>query len=303
MANIDLGSTIRRLRKQKGITQEALAAHIMDVSTLSRIERGLIMPSKRMLEALFGRLGYDPNKIANYFLSGEEVNLQKIIDKMETAIGYRKADELRILIPELESSKKYMELPLNKQYVLFARSALELIEKNLQQAFELLGSAIKITIPDFNASGISDYLLTEMDRRIISVMAITQKNMGNLELAVEMYYGVKNNYDRHIVDRVDFGRGYSIMLFNLVMWLVDLERFEEALKLCGECKKICIETGFGFVLPSVTCYEAIARHELGLDGCEELLMQAYYGCVLFELHKDSEFVKKVAKERFGLLLV
>ena len=258
--------------------------------------------SVKTLEALFGRLGYDPNKMTNFYLTGEDASLQKIIDKIDTAIGYRKADELRALIPKLESNKKHMELPLNKQYVLFAGSTLRLIEKNLLRALELLESAIRITIPDFDASGIPDYLLTEMDRRIISVMAVVHKNMGNSELAVEKYFGVKQNYERHVVDRMEIGRSYTTMLFNLVMWLVDLGRFEEALDLCGECKKICIETGVGFVLPSVTCYEAIARHELGMDGCEELFKQSHYGCVLFGLHKDSEFVKKAAMEEIGLVL-
>ena len=274
----------------------------MDVSTLSRIERGVIMPSKGTLEALFERLGYDPNKMSNYFLDGKNVEVQKTIDAIDTAIGYRKADELKELIRKLENNMKYVALPLSKQFVLYAKGALALIDKNPQEALELLEGAIKITIPKFDTKEISDYLLTELDRRIISIMAIIHKTLGRQEAAIEMYYSLKHNYDKHVIDRKDFGKNYTILLFNLVLWLTDMGKLDEVLKLYEECKKICIETGFGFVLPSVTCYAAIAKHELGMDGCEELFRQSYYGCVLFELHKDSEFVKKTAMERLGMKL-
>ena len=302
MATIEVGSSIKRLRVQKGITQANLARNIMDISTLSRIERGLIMPSKYMIEALFSRLGFDPNKIAHFFMTGDDVQFQKIFDEIDTAIGYRKADELKALIAQLEGSERHMEQSIMRQFAMYARGTLELIEGFRSAALETLNHAIKITLPDFKKDLIPDYLLTHLDRRIIITMAVLEKNMGNIEDAVYLYYGIKSNFDNHVVDRVDFGRNYSTVLFNLVICLTELKRFEEALSMCLECKKICIETGFGFVLPSITCYEAIARHELKMDGCEELFKQSYYGCVLFELHKDSEFVKKVAKDRLGLKL-
>lgn len=302
MAVVEIGSAIKRLRKQKGITQTELAAKIMDISTLSRIERGIIMPSKYLIEALFQRLGCEPSKIANFLLSSDMVHLEKIIDKINTAIGYKKADELKALIKKLENDDEYMKQPINTQFVLYAKGSLELIEQNPHTALDYLKQAIKITIPDFDADNIAGYMLTDLDRRILLTIAILEKNMGELEYAIKLSYGMKNNYDKHFIDRSDLARNYTVLLFNLAIWLSELKRFDEVIKICEECKKVCIEKGVGFVLPSITCYEAIARHELKMDGCEELFKQSYYGCILFELHKDSEFVKKAAMEKIGLEL-
>ena len=303
MANIDIGSTIRRLRKQKGISQKELSSRVVDVSTLSRIERGLIMPSKFVIEALFGRLGQDPNKIAHFYMTGDFVHMQKIIDKIDTAIGYRKSDELEALISQLENDKKYADQPMLEQYVLYAKGTLELIKQSPKAGLAILEQAIRITVPDFAPELIPDYLLTVLDRRIVITLAVLERNLGNIDKAVELYYGMKNNYNRHVNDRADLGGNYTVLLFNLVICLTELKRFDEVLSLCQECRKICIETGYGFVLPSITCYKAIVRHELKMDGCCELFKQSYYGCVLFELHKDSEFVKKAAMERLRLELV
>ncbi|MCL6599436.1 MAG: helix-turn-helix domain-containing protein [Alicyclobacillus macrosporangiidus] len=46
-----------RLRRARGLTQRALAAGLVTQSLISQLERGRVVPARRTLEALLGRLG------------------------------------------------------------------------------------------------------------------------------------------------------------------------------------------------------------------------------------------------------
>ncbi len=57
MKDIVFGETIRRIRLEKGMTQEELAAGICSASNLSRIENGSQIPSRQTFHLLMERLG------------------------------------------------------------------------------------------------------------------------------------------------------------------------------------------------------------------------------------------------------
>ena len=57
MAQYTVGDYIRENRKKAGISQEELAYGVCEASTLSRIESGSQMPSRRTYEALMQKLG------------------------------------------------------------------------------------------------------------------------------------------------------------------------------------------------------------------------------------------------------
>ena len=56
-----IGDIIKTKRKQLGKTQEELAFGTCSTSTLSRIENGDQMPSRKVVEDLLFKLGLDPS--------------------------------------------------------------------------------------------------------------------------------------------------------------------------------------------------------------------------------------------------
>ena len=82
------------------------------------------MPSKGTLEALFERLGYDPNKMSNFFLDSENADAQKTTDAIMTAIGQKNTVDLEKHIATLESNTGYMEQATSLQFILFAKGVL-----------------------------------------------------------------------------------------------------------------------------------------------------------------------------------
>lgn len=56
-----IGGNLRRLRRERGLTQEALAAEVdLDVRQIGRIERGQSYPSIGLLVQLGELLGVEP---------------------------------------------------------------------------------------------------------------------------------------------------------------------------------------------------------------------------------------------------
>lgn len=58
-----IGGNLRRLRRERGLTQEALAAEVdLDVRQIGRIERGQSYPSVGLLVQLSELLGVEPGR-------------------------------------------------------------------------------------------------------------------------------------------------------------------------------------------------------------------------------------------------
>lgn len=58
-----IGGNLRRLRRERGLSQEALAAEVdLDVRQIGRIERGQSYPSVGLLVQLAELLGVEPGR-------------------------------------------------------------------------------------------------------------------------------------------------------------------------------------------------------------------------------------------------
>jgi len=74
MANYTVGEILRETRERKKCSQEEVCYGICTPSTLSRIENGMQIPGRRILEALTQRLGITDNLYTTY-MGREELEL------------------------------------------------------------------------------------------------------------------------------------------------------------------------------------------------------------------------------------
>ncbi len=85
---IQMGKLIRRLRKQKKMTQKELAEGIVSEAVMSRIENGIVEPELLVLHALFRRLGktLHPFEIVVSNREYEELKRQSDNVKIQTVV-------------------------------------------------------------------------------------------------------------------------------------------------------------------------------------------------------------------------
>jgi len=310
MPNYNVGNLIKRLRKQKGLTQEDLAHPFIDRATLSRIESGRAMPSKKTLEALLEKLGFNPSNTADFFLDGEMTELQKIHDKLDEYLSIRKLDhadsrikEIDSIIMQLESNKRYMKNELNQQFITISK-VMNAINKgtDTEIVHAMLLDAIKISIPEFDEEQFEEYHLSRQDMQIINLFAIVYSDSGDDERALQMYYRLQRNLDKNCIDKVEKGRMYPTTVYNLAIQLYYLERYDESIEACDMASKVCKETKSFYFLPMLTILKAVCLLDSGrkADG-EKLIMQAYHVCVVFDNDEGVKVAKQIINGR-GIVL-
>ncbi|MCL2362050.1 MAG: helix-turn-helix transcriptional regulator [Defluviitaleaceae bacterium] len=309
MPNYNTGNLIKRLRKQKGLTQEELAYPLIDRATLSRIESGRAMPSKKTLEALLEKLGFNPSNTADFFLDGEMTEVQKIHNELEEYLVLRKLDyadpmigKIDALVEQLANNKRYMKNELNQQFVMVVR-AMNAINKGAEEedVRTMLHDALKISIPEFDEEQFEEYHLSRQDIQIINMLAVLYSIEGEDEKSSMMHYRMKRNLEKNCIDRVEMGRNYPTVVYNLAIQLFYLERYEEAIEVCDVGSKVCRETRSFYFLPMLIILKGNCLHQIGKSGeGERLLRQAYHTCEMFENEAGMFLAKDYITRIMGL---
>jgi transcriptional regulator with XRE-family HTH domain len=304
MPSYHIGTLVRRLRKQKGLTQEELAYPIIDRATLSKIETGETMPSKTTVEALFFRLGFNPHNLINFFLTNEDAKTQKIVERLksilfnETARGGHEAlvSECKELINQLENQEKFMDDKLNIQYLLKTKACVSMLEKAHEVALGLLEQAINITIPGYDETQIVQYHLTQQEAGIISNFCIAYSNLGRTEEGLALCLRLKENLETNCIDQDTMGYMYPSLISNIAVCLWRLKRYEECIKMCDDGIKVCKDTARLRTLPIIVGYKAGALFQLGArEEAEKLVKQVYHASEMFGLYGQKEIARKFAQ--------
>lgn len=101
------GEEIRRLRLAKGWSQEKLAEGICSPSTLSRIENGCQVPSRRVFRLLMEHLEGPGIFSYAHFLGPEEYRREELQEELLEAMETWQVDRVKDLLWELEQSMDY----------------------------------------------------------------------------------------------------------------------------------------------------------------------------------------------------
>ena len=309
MAIYNIGSLIKRRRKQKGLTQDELALNVIDRASLSKIESGSITPSKKTIETLLQKLGYDPNNLIDFFLNDDESEVQKAIDKLdavlfnETAHGNldERVREAESLITLLEGNEKFMENKLNLQYVLLKKAIIAVFTKSTDAPLQMLMDAIKISIPKYSDKDIEDYHLSSQEARIINLTAKVYFDSGHKDDAINLLSGLKSNFDKHCIDKQAMGTLYPSVVYNLAAFLCKVGRFEECIKACDNAIEVCKQTEYYRTMPLIVGYKADCLRNLGAkEEHERLVKQVFYSSDMLGMFGQRELAREEA-EKYGIL--
>ena len=309
MAVLNVGTLIKRLRTQQGMTQEELAYPIVEQATLSRIENGQSMPGKRTIEMLLEKLGYNPNNI-DIVIDNKTEKIHRNMDELESLLKTesiyddqdertRKADAI---IKKLEKDTEFMAERINRQYILTYKAMSAWFKKEAgERVHEMLMEAMKVSIPDYNESCIDKYYLSKQDLRIINFTTLIYRDNGRLEDSIKILYLLKKNFEEYCIDKTARGEYYPSVVYNLAQMLAYAERYEEALKMCDRAAEVCKETGVFRLMPLITAYKARCLFNLGdRDECLKMIRQTFYSSEMFGMYKWKEMIRNYAKDCFDI---
>ncbi|MDR3000946.1 MAG: helix-turn-helix transcriptional regulator [Fibromonadaceae bacterium] len=294
MAFYEGGKLIKRLRKQKNITQEELAYSIVDRATLSKIENGKSESSKETIMALLEKLGFRPSSSIDFYLNDEQSKVVKIQNELNSCLSMQVYDKLNpvvekidALIKELESDEVFMQNPRNKQYVLISK-ATNLVNKQEEPSKIrlVLMEAIKFNIVTFDENRIDEYYLTKNDVQILNLLGISyakegyvSENTNLLDKGINVFSGLKRNYELHCLDKDEMGLNYPSFCYNIAKYIwEDKKMYKEAIAVCDDGIKVCKETFHFRLLPFLSSCKAVCLFHLGENQEAETIFTQSHSC-------------------------
>lgn len=301
MATYEMGSFLRQMREERGVTQRQLCAGLCPISTLSRIERGLINPSGYMFERLMQRLGCHPEKYYSAFLTKKDTIMWKKREALSNAIIQRNVAVAEALLSEMWQSDGF-DKGLGLQFLLNAKVALARINGDCEhtKSIEMLHESLKITIPSFEESKISGYMFSYEEIVAVNTLGIISFDLKEYEKASQILYALRESMDEFCIDMKEKAKMYPTVLYNLTKALCELKQYDDVIKLCVLGEDFCIKSNKARTIPLLMTNRAWCLIEKGcLEEARPILKQTYYFLLAIKKYKEAEATKNYYFEHFA----
>ena len=258
MPTYGMGEAIREMRGRLGYTQEELAYGICTPGTLSKIENGKEIASKKVFEALCGRMP-GLHHISISVDTRKEMQRSKLCKQILKYLELRKMPEAKKAI-ERYGRLKDEKSPFCRQFEWYTRAIYQAILKEREEeVLPKLKCALTMTMPGYEErfkTQKKTVILTYDEIYILSNMGIAYAKQHEMETAFQILYYLKGYMENQELDLVDSAKICPMILGNLA-WLLEKQgRYAEAVKQCDYGIKSCCFSGRYTVLPDLLCIKA-----------------------------------------------
>ncbi len=292
-----IGKLIKEFRIRNGYSQEELCYGLCAVSTLSRIERGDQVPSKKTAEAFLSRLGVSTSS-SYIVMNNVDFDRWNLEQQMTQAILSDDCD-IGNLIKEYESLGEMDNL--ERQKILFFKTICENHHENDKQAvLSHFVEALQLSIPNFRlGEEFSFSLLTETERLILNNIAIAEFELGNIEEAIRIEEFLRNYYGTKSTNSLFCSTNLPVILFNLSNWYETKGDYEKSIEAAAAGKKVCIKFGQLDHFPLFVMNSGWAYGKLGdMKKCKSDIDYAIKTLVEMEKFELAEEQLRIVQSEF-----
>lgn len=258
MPTYGMGDAIREMRMRLGYTQEELAYGICTTGTLSKIENGKAVVSKRVFEALCSKM---PG-MHHVWVSCDtkaEMERSKLCKKILLYLELRKMEEAKEAMEQYRRLKEQNN-PFCMQFDLYSQAIYQgILKKNEEEILPKLKKALMITMPDYKERFHAKkkvVLLTYDEVYILSNMGIAYAKKNDMETAQFIFFFLKEYMKQQELDVLEAVKIYPMILGNLAWVLERQRRFAEAVKQCNDSLEMCCLAGKYTILPYLLCIKS-----------------------------------------------
>ena len=304
MQGYNIGYYIKRIRQEKGISQEALYKGLCSRSTIHRIESGKQQPTMFTAIHLLQRLGLDENS----FLvplgpqDFEICNLKKEIVALNAQFQFEQALERIDRLEKLVAPKE----KLAQQFLLRSRALAGYWQDGKHQPYDyptqrqMLLDALEITHPDFDLEKIERCLLSIEDIKSLNQIAITYSETGDRRFAIRIYEQLLRYPGQNLLN-IDALLSVVPMLHYNCSRLLGLEkRFEEELEVAQTRYEICVKYNKARMMGGLLLNMACALHELGRqEESKQVFVDSYYAHRLMKNFKSCQLIQGYVKKIYN----
>lgn len=311
MKTIFIGEYIKQKREELNVTQEQLCEGVCTTATLSRLENGRQSPSRKVINALLRRLGAPTDRFFA-LVSENELEIEKLMaDIQNDCILWRRAghdsrSEIReAALVKLSRLEEIIETDDNItwQYILSKRAILGGPDGSLsfEEKMDMLLTAIRMTIPDFNLKKIYLHRYSVIETTIIIDIARTYSEVGEKRKAIDIYRQLLNFIEEHDQKLDGYAAHFCLVSHNYALNLGLEKRYEEAIEIANRGWQVSVEKGTyqylpGFLAILAECYYFTGNKEKS----RELYIPAYCIYKAFKDENNLAIIQSEMKERLGI---
>ncbi len=256
----DFSVFLRRVRLELGVSGEVLTEGLMDVSLLSRIEKGERSPYKTMRNRLLGRLGVTPDMYEN-LLNNEDYIAWEQQHHILHAIEQKDFQKAMQLIQDYEGQEPLEDKTKQQFCVMMNGEIMRLQETDNRKLRNLYEMAACLTIPQieqiYNESG-TKKLLSVLEVNIILEYEYYSKSEGKA-------FATKCKYWMDYVKNSFFDELSRVKIYPKIVWYylrevlsadsqMDLVELQDVLQDCEQAVELLRNTKRAYYFVELLVY-------------------------------------------------
>lgn len=300
-----IGRLLHDIRKERHISLSDMCCGLCNVSMASRIENGERVPHRKLIEALFGRLGSQA-PIGGTLMTKADFDRRNLEYKIKNHISQDNYDVKQLL--DQYKARKDTFTPLERQFYQFWDSIYQHDKTGDSHTFlKSLEEAMKITVKDYKTPQLpKQKLLTNTELSILNNIAIELFNQDkHKEDGLNLFLFLKSYCLKNIVNTSSSKRKtlYDTILFNLANSYRRINDYQQELDIAEEGLPYCVETNQLFMFPYFLFLKG--HGQIGLGNREEGIANIKHAYMMFELiskQDEIEYTSKILKEQFGVTI-
>lgn len=297
MENFLIGNILREYRTRLNISQEELCFDLCAVSTLSRIESGMQVPGRKLIEALFSKMGIS----RSVPITKVDFQRENIEYKINDMIATGKFD-IFDLLEEYKNCGEDLTFLEEQFYLFYKTMAEDFFNHDSVKALENYVKALKLSIKDYELDKLPNArLLTKTELMILNNIARIKYFLNQKDKAIELMEFLKSYFEKGIMSEEEKAKNYPVILHDLENWYGMANQNEKVLELCNIGIDICIHYGKLTSFPYQIFNKGYALVKLGkLEEGKENLKLAFEIFKAVKANDDIEYGKKWLKENMNL---
>lgn len=256
-----ISELLRDERDLSGYSQEELAEAIgIDVKTISRIENGKSTPKKGTFSAIKEHFKLERDSLQTRLAVDSPflLEMERDISRLTSKHQYKEAEIL------FKSLKKQLskESKVNRQYVAFMEALFDnmLKRKPVEEVIADLEYAFLITRKDKHLENLGKFVTTDLEAKIINMMAVCYKQTGHINKSVEILENAIKGYKRSKIDVKRHEIPFILLSVNLCVRYEEVDRFEDSINMTDKT-----------IRTTLSCYRG---HMLGILLLEKVYTQS-----------------------------
>ena len=291
MIRYSIGSTIRDLRVEEGLSQEELCFGICSVSNLSKIENETRVPNRVTFEALMQRLGKDVS-FYMIFMSKKEADQAQLFQKAISNIFFNNYTQVKDIFLKLKELENELNNNLFEQEMAFIKCILDQYyyykdDDYLKRYKSILSLSECKCDPEFIRTHRFTYV--EISIMIYIVEEVYQR--GNILDAIDILKSLEQYINQKVCTDTLRAKMIQVILYLLSKYYFEIDRFNDSLEYAEKGLELCEIYDHLWVFPAFLCYKGLVLEEIGKkEQSRKCLEQS---CGLFEMLGSIEAMQEI----------